>query len=142
MEIVFNHSKKETEEIKITHLESMASENAVGALLERYLDSVLRKKGWAWCCGNFVKAIDFIKFDNGVWFELQIKNRSNTENSSSSKIREGTSIHKWYRTEAKTGETMWNNVPEPMKGFNLSEEGFKKFVEQYLKKNINLGKGN
>ena len=56
MEIVFNHSKKETEEIKITHLESMASENAVGALLERYLDSVLREKGWAWCCGNFVKA--------------------------------------------------------------------------------------
>ena len=142
MEIVFNHSKQETEEIKITHLESMASENAVGALLERYLDSVLREKGWAWCCGNFVKAIDFIKFDNGVWFELQIKNRSNTENSSSSKIREGTSIHKWYRTEAKTGETMWNNVPEPMKGMNLSEEGFKKFVEQYLKKNINLGKGN
>ena len=40
MEIVFNHSKQETEEIKITHLESMASENAVGALLERYLDSV------------------------------------------------------------------------------------------------------
>ena len=136
------NSKKETEEIKITHLESMASENAVGALLERYLDSVLREKGWAWCCGNFVKAIDFIKFDNGVWFELQIKNRSNTENSSSSKIREGTSIHKWYRTEAKTGETMWNNVPEPMKGINLSEEGFKKCVEQYLKKNINLGKGN
>ena len=54
MEIVFNHSKQETEEIKITHLESMASENAVGALLERYLDSVLREKGWAWCCGNFV----------------------------------------------------------------------------------------
>ena len=60
MEIVFNHSKKETEEIKITHLESMASENTVGTLLERYLDSVLREKGWAWCCGNFVKAIDFI----------------------------------------------------------------------------------
>ena len=73
---------------------------------------------------------------------MQIKNRSNTENSLSSKIREGTSIHKWYRTEAKSGETMWNNVPEPMKGMNLSEEGFKKFVEQYLKKNINLGKGN
>lgn len=137
MEIVFNHSKQETEEIKITHLESMASENAVGSLLERYLDSVLREKDWAWCCGNFVKAIDFIKFDNGVWFELQIKNRSNTENSSSSKIRKGTSIHKWYRTEAKSGETMWDKVPEPMQGLNLSEKGFKEFVEQYLKKNIN-----
>ena len=140
MEIVFKHSKEETEEIKKTHLESMASENAVGTLLERYLDSVLRENGWAWCCGNFVKAIDFIKFDNGVWFELQIKNRSNTENSSSSKIREGTSIHKWYRTDANSGRTMWDEVPEPMQGLELSEEGFKKFVENYLKTNINLGK--
>ena len=140
MEIVFKHSKEETEEIKKTHLESMASENAVGTLLERYLDSVLRENGWAWCCGNFVKAIDFIKFDNGVWFELQIKNRSNTENSSSSKIREGTSIHKWYRTDANSGRTMWDEVPEPMQGLELSEEGFKKFVENYLKTNTNLGK--
>ena len=29
-----------------------------------------------------------------------------------------------------------------VKCIDLSEEGFKKFVEQYLKKNINLGKGN
>ena len=82
MEIVFNHSKSEMEKIKKAHLESMAAENAVGSLLERYLDSVLRTSGWAWCCGNFVRAIDFIKFENGVWYELQIKNRSNTENSS------------------------------------------------------------
>lgn len=140
MQKVFDYTKEETEVIKQTHLESMASENAVGTLLERYLDSVLRENGWAWCCGNFVKAIDFIKFDNGVWFELQIKNRSNTENSSSSKIREGTKIHKWYRTDAKTGETMWHKVPEPMQGLNLSEDGFKIFVEKYLQTYKNLGK--
>lgn len=140
MQTVFNYTKEETDKIKITHLQSMASENAVGTLLERYLDSELRKAGWAWCCGNFVKAIDFIKFENGVWFELQIKNRSNTENSSSSKIREGTSIHKWYRTEALTGETMWEKVPEPMKNLSLSEEGFKSFVEKYLQQNIHLRK--
>lgn len=141
MEIVFEHSKEETNQIKKTHLESMASENAVGTLLERYLDSVLREQGWAWCCGNFVKAIDFIKYENGTWFELQIKNRSNTENSSSSKIRIGTSIHKWYRTEAKTGDTMWASVPEPMKGLNLSEEGFKRFVYKYLMDNHKNKKG-
>ena len=33
MEIVFNYSKEETETIKRTHSESMASENAVGTLL-------------------------------------------------------------------------------------------------------------
>ena len=142
MEIVFNYSKEETETIKRTHSESMASENAVGTLLERYLDSVLREHGWAWCCGDFVKATDFIKYDNETWYELQIKNRSNTENSSSNKIREGTSIHKWYRIVAKTGKTKWDKLPEPMQNLNLSEEGFKAFVEQYLKANINLGKGN
>lgn len=142
MEIVFNYSKEETEKIKKTHSESMASENAVGTLLERYLDSVLRDDGWAWCCGDFVKATDFIKYDNDIWYELQIKNRNNTENSSSNKIREGTSIHKWYRTVAKTGRTRWDKLPEPMQNLNLSEDGFKKFVEQYLKANMNLGKGN
>lgn len=140
MQKVFTYSESEAKEIEKTHLESMASENTVGTLLERYLDSVLRPKGWAWCCGNFVKAIDFIKYDNGKWFELQIKNRSNTENSSSKKIREGTTIHKWYRSKAKTGATMWDNLPDPMKGLNLSEEGFKTFVENYLEENINLGK--
>lgn len=142
MKRVFGYSDSEAEKIKKTHLQSMASENAVGTLLERYLDSVLRPNGWAWCCGDFVRAIDFIKFDNGIWYELQIKNRSNSENSSSSAIRQGTKIHKWYRTKAATGETMWNSLPETMRGLNLSEEGFKSFVEDYLQKNINLGKGN
>lgn len=142
METVFGYSKKQIEEIKITHQQSMACENAVGSLLERYLDSVLRPNGWAWCCGDFVKAIDFIKYEDGVWYELQIKNRDNSENSSSSAIREGTNIHKWFRTKSRTGETMWNNVPIPMQSLGLSEDGFKKFVEQYLKANINLGKGN
>ena len=136
MRTVFGYSKSEAEKIKKTHLESMAAENAVGTLLERYLDSVLRPNGWAWCCGNFVRAIDFIKFDNGIWHELQIKNRSNSENSSSSAIRKGTHIQKWYRTKATTGETMWNQLPPMMQGLNLSEEGFRAFVEDYLRQNI------
>ena len=132
---VFDYTEKEAQSIKISHLQSMAAEDAVGTFLERYLDSVLRPKGWAWCSGDFVKAIDFIKYENGTWFELQIKNRDNTENSSSSKIRENTNIQKWYRTKSKTGKTMWEEVPEQMKGLGLSEEGFKKFVESYLAEN-------
>lgn len=140
MQKVFNYSESEVNTIKKTHSESMASENAVGTLLERYLDSVLRQNGWAWCCGNFVKAIDFIKYDDGKWFELQIKNRSNSENSSSSKIREGTKIHKWYRMSSNSGKTRWDSVPEPMKGLGLSEDGFKTFVINYLEENMNLGR--
>lgn len=138
MKKVFNYSEQQANEIKKTHQESMACENAVGTLLERYLDSELRKSGWAWCCGNFVKAIDFIKFDKGKWFELQIKNRSNSENSSSSAIRTGTEIHKWYRIDANSGSTKWDVVPELMKKHNLSENGFKAFIEKYIQNNKHL----
>ncbi len=66
MQTVFGYSQEESEKIKKYHLESMACENAVGSLLERYLDSVLRPAGWSWCCGDFVHAIDFIKNENGI----------------------------------------------------------------------------
>jgi hypothetical protein len=136
MHAAYGYSFTDCENIKLTHQQSMCAENAVGALLERYIDSVLRNFGWHWCCGSFVKAIDFIKLsDNGDWYELQIKNRDNSENSSSSAIRNNTNIQKWFRTKSRTGETNWNNLPPLMQGHGLSEEGFKTFVEQYLRNN-------
>jgi len=134
MHAAYGYSLEECEGIKLTHQQSMCAENAVGALLERYIDSVLRDYGWHWCCGSFVKAIDFIKeSDNGTWYELQIKNRDNSENSSSSAIRNHTNIQKWFRTKSRTGETNWNNLPPLMQGHGLSEAGFKAFVEMYLR---------
>jgi hypothetical protein len=47
-----------------------------------------------------LRAIDFCNTDGSLL--LQIKNKSNTENSSSSYIREGTTIEKWYRLGTKT----------------------------------------
>ena len=133
MQVAYGYSEKDCEYIKSTHQQSMCAENTVGALLERYLDSVLRNHNWHWCCGSFVKAIDFIKEDeNGNWFELQIKNRDNSENSSSSAIRNNTNIQKWFRTFSKTGETNWGNLPQLMQGYDLSEDGFRKFVQDYL----------
>lgn len=72
----------------------MASENIVGDLLERYLAEKLEPCGWIWCSGTSVKAVDFIHYDNekDEWGLLQVKNRDNTENSSSSKIRDNTPI--------------------------------------------------
>ena len=117
MHAAYCYSLEECESIKLTHQQSMCAENAVGALLERYIDSVLRDHGWHWCCGSFVKAIDFIKqSENGDWYELQIKNRDNSENSSSSAIRNNTNIQKWFRTKSRTGETNWNNLPLLMQG--------------------------
>lgn len=134
MQQAYGYSAEQCEKIKIEHQHSMCAENCVGALLERYLDSILRKQGWHWCCGDFIKAIDFISKDkNDKWLVLQIKNRDNTENSSSSAIRNGTEIQKWFRSFSKKGGTNWDNLPELMQGYNLSESGFIAFVEAYIK---------
>lgn len=133
MQEAYGYSEDQCSQIKIEHQHSMRAENCVGALLERYLDSVLRANGWHWCCGDFVKAIDFVRRNtDGSWLALQIKNRDNSENSSSSAIRNGTPIQKWFRSFSKTGTTNWGNLPELMQGYSLSEEGFISFARKYL----------
>lgn len=130
----FGYAKEDTNRIKVEHQQSMVAENCVGALLERYMDSVLRPNGWHWCCGSFVKAIDFVRRDQDhTWLALQIKNRDNSENSSSSAVRQGTTIQKWFRSFSGTGKTNWENVPPLMHGFNLSEQGFTDFARAYLR---------
>lgn len=52
-----------------------------------------------------------------LWEAVQVKNRDNTENSSSSAIRQGTTIEKWFRTYSKPSRkratnTNWENFPE------------------------------
>ena len=59
-----------------------------------YIAVCTRPYGWIWCAGSTMKSIDFCTC-NGIF--LQIKNKSNTENSSSSTVRDGTTIHKWVR---------------------------------------------
>lgn len=73
----------------------MSAENVQGNLLEEYISVSTRPYGWIWCAGNTLRAIDFCSSDGAVL--LQVKNKSNTENSSSSNIRHGTTILKWYR---------------------------------------------
>ena len=132
---VFDYSQIDVERIVLEHQRAMSAENCVGVLLERYIDSVLRRHGWCWCCGNFVKAVDFIKSDQeGRWLLLQVKNRDNSENSSSSAIRNGTTIQKWFRTFSRTGATNWHNLPSLMQGYGLSEEGFVHFIRTYLRR--------
>lgn len=78
----------------------MSAENIQGNLLEEYISEKIRPYGFLWCCGNVLRAIDFCNSD-GTFF-LQVKNKSNTENSSSSNIRAGTTIEKWYRLGTRT----------------------------------------
>lgn len=85
---------------EINHNLFMSAENIQGNLLEEYIASKTHPYGFLWCYGNVLRAIDFCNSDGS--FFLQVKNKSNTENSSSSNIREGTSIEKWYRLGTRT----------------------------------------
>lgn len=85
---------------EIYHNLFMSAENIQGNLLEEYIAKKIRPYGFLWCVGNVLRAIDFCNSD-GTFF-LQVKNESNTENSSSSNIREGTAIEKWYRLGTRT----------------------------------------
>lgn len=98
-------------------------------------DSKCTDDDWVWCAGEVVKAVDFIRPSKqaGVdWESLQIKNRDNSENSSSSAIRNGTDIKKWYRTVSKTGSTRWEKFPVGADGEKLDEVDFQNFVKEYL----------
>lgn len=114
------------------HKIAMAAENVTGSLLEEYIASVMEPLGWTWCSGKMIKASDFIKFpvaNTGKPHLLQVKNRSNSENSSSSAIRKGTTIDKWYRLEAASGATRWDKFPDTQGKKSLSEDNFQEFVK-------------
>ena len=117
------------------HKIGMAAEQIIGQLLEEYVASKVEELGWIWCAGKMIKATDFIKFASEAESPivlLQIKNRSNSENSSSAAIREGTEIKPWYRMDAGTGETRWENFPNILENDNLNEEGFREFVKKKI----------
>lgn len=127
------------------HSLSMGAEGIVGDLLERYIASVLDDQDWIWCSGESVRSVDFLRATQAndgsyVWESLQIKNRDNSENSSSSAIRNGTDIKKWFRSKSRTGDTMWSKFPVVGASNRLSESGFQAFVVSYLRalRNIDL----
>lgn len=135
LEEYFDIPPADLERVKREHSLSMGAENLVGELLERYLASILEPRGWIWCSGAMVKAADFVKppaMAGAAWRLLQVKNRDNSENSSSSAIRAGTVIEKWHRTFSKRVGSNWAAFPDASLRTHLSEEGFKTFVRDYL----------
>jgi hypothetical protein len=135
LEEYFQIEKAKLGHVKVEHQLSMGAENLVGELLERYLASVLENNGWIWCSGAMVRAVDFIKpptTPTDDWRTLQVKNRDNSENSSSSAIRIGTTIEKWHRTFSKRTGTNWAAFPDTTLRTLLKEEDFVKFVKKYL----------
>lgn len=130
----------------------MSAENIQGNLLEEYIAKKVRPYGFLWCAGNVLRAIDFCNTDGSTL--LQIKNKNNTENSSSSNIREGTTIEKWYRLGSRTqnGQLFpkfrWDDLnaiinENKTEGFdlppcNMSEEDYQSFIRQVATSNPNI----
>jgi hypothetical protein len=134
LEAYYGLDASELERVKREHQLSMAAEGFVGDLLERYIAANVRDHGWIWCSGESVRHVDFVRrgMDAGMpWETLQVKNRDNSENSSSSAIRAGTAIQKWHRSKSRTGETCWETFPAATSK-PLTEDGFLAFVDSYF----------
>ena len=130
----------------------MSAENIQGNLLEEYIALNTRKYGFLWCNGNVLRAIDFCNTDGSLL--LQVKNKNNTENSSSSNIREGTDIIKWYRLGSckVNGKVCpkfhWDELNDIInshktEGFdlppcNMNEEDYEAFLRRVATNNPNI----
>lgn len=118
--------------ITYAHRLGMSAENILGLILEEYLYVNLRQFGWHCAWGETVKSVDFIHESGRL---LQIKNRSNSENSSSSAVRNGTEIEKWFRIRADTGQYMWAGLNNICGTTHLSEQEFSNFVRATISSN-------
>jgi len=124
--------ERDIEHIKYAHRLGMSAENILGLILEEYLAGKLLAAGWHCAWGETVKSIDFVHQDGDL---LQVKNRSNSENSSSARVRDGTSIQKWHRVDANTGAYKWDELSSRTGVNSLSEADFQSFVKELLKNN-------
>lgn len=127
----------------------MSAENIGGNLLEEYIYSRVAQYDWIWCRGEILTAVDFC--DRKCSRFVQIKNKSNTENSSAKGFREDRNAAIWYRMRAnrsKEGKivTMWPSLTEMIKeGCSrevpddlFSEADFQEYILQAAAKNPNL----
>ena len=120
--------------IEFAHRLAMSAENILGPFVEEYVFDRLKPFGWALAWGETVKSVDLCSRDGSL---IQIKNRSNTENSSSNKVRVGTDIKKWFRVDASTGAYLWEElcvIAKVQSGY-LSEHDFRCYVKTALKNN-------
>ena len=116
--------------MRFYHRLSMSAENILGSILEEYIHLKVLPYDWSCCWGSSVKSADFCSSSGTLY---QIKNRSNSENSSSSAIRDGTDIKKWFRIDARTGRTNWDALSAIIgKPGLFSEENFAEFCKNII----------
>lgn len=143
-------SLKKAEEWAAHHNLFMSAENAGGNLLEEYIASKISSYGWIWCRGKILTAIDFCNLSCDAMF--QVKNKTNTENSSGKGFRESCGAVAWcrMRAELRNGsiETYWPDLVEIVKAGStdpdkitvelLNENDYLQFVADVAEKNPGL----
>jgi hypothetical protein len=133
--ILYQEEQSTLDALERGHSLIMTVENLVGDLLEEYLSVKLVDYGWACCWGSTVISVDMCKSDPMQL--IQIKTSDNSENSSSSKVRKGTSIQKWARRRSrKKDDFKWPELESILNcGCSLSEDDFRKFCKKVLTQN-------
>ena len=129
-------SNLDCDKIIYAHRLLMSIENIQGLFLEEYLSRKMRSLSWYMAWGATITAVDMCSASGDL---LQIKNQSNTENSSSNKVRMGMPIHKWYRRNASTGETKWADLCDLVGCHNdyMTEVDYQEFIKEALRGNPN-----
>jgi hypothetical protein len=125
-------NSEDLNKITYAHRLAMSGENILGLLLEEYLSIELSDYGWYCCWNSIVRHVDFVNIDGSL---LQIKNRSNSENSSSSRVRIDQPIDKWYRVDATSGNYKWQELNDKFNTDRFSEEAFELFVRETVRSN-------
>ena len=129
-----NYSDETIKNVIQYHYDAMGAENILGHFLEEFINENKEDDSWIWCSGSVVDKIDFIQKvenenDETSWRALQVKASSNTENSSSSEVRENTEILFWCRRNAtKKNSQNWGKLQEFISNENLNEENFLEFL--------------
>ncbi len=144
-------SEEEAAEWVRFHNLFMSAENIGGNLLEEYIAGKVEQYGWIWCRGEILTAVDFCNDDCTEF--VQVKNKSNTENSSGKGFREDHKAPVWFRMHAnkKAGQvvTCWPKLMDIIKrGATrnekaipddlLNEQDYLSFLAQVSRANLNL----
>lgn len=118
-----------------SHRMAMSAENIIGLILELFLDEKLKAHGWALAWGSAVAHVDLCSSTGNM---LQVKNRYNSENSSSKQVRKDHKIDLWYRTKS-SGKDNWEKLHEIIGNHSsinseLTEEKFLQYIKELTTK--------
>lgn len=118
------------------HARLMNIENLTGELLEEYLAIKLKSNSWFCAWGSTIDAVDFCHTDGHL---LQIKNSNNSENSSSSRVRNNTKIKKWFRRNStKDNSYNWAELIKITGVKDISESDFRNWSLKVISNNSKI----